>query len=154
MNADPPARPGFFARLWASNPVRYVVVGGAAFIIDISLLALFYEVLHIPLAVSTPMAFLLSFAITFLLQRTIAFGSQGKLASSAVRYTILVAANTVATTAIVTSAAALGLPWELGKVIAVGSTTVWNYFAYRHWIFRTRPGEGGPISPDAVPPEV
>ena len=152
MNADSPARRGLFARLWASNPVRYVVVGGAAFVIDISLLAVFYEVLHVPLAVSTPMAFLLSFAITFLLQRTLAFGSQGKIGSSAIRYTILVAANTVATTAIVTSAAAVGFPWEIGKVIAVGSTTVWNYFAYRHWIFRAKPSSGESVSTDPHPP--
>lgn len=122
--------------LWSLGPVRYLVVGVAAFLIDIGLLFVLYELVGIPLAVSTPLAFLLSFAITFLMQRAFAFESGGRLVSSAVRYGLLVAANTVATTLIVTAGAAWGLPWEFAKVIAVASTTVWNYFAYRYWIFR------------------
>lgn len=127
---------GRLRAFWSLAPVRYLVVGGVAFLIDIGLLFVLFEVIGIPLAVSTPVAFLLSFAITFLMQRAFAFESGGRLVSSAVRYVLLVAANTVATTLIVTTGAAWGLPWEVAKVVAVASTTVWNYFAYRYWIFR------------------
>jgi putative flippase GtrA len=119
----------------SSSPVRYVLVGGLAFLIDIGLLWLLHEGLRVPLAISTPVAFLLSFAITFFLQRALTFRTSAGVVGSAVKYTLLVAFNTVATTLIVTGGASLGLPWEWAKVIAVASTTVWNYFGYRYWIF-------------------
>lgn len=120
---------------WRHSALRYLVVGGGAFLIDLGLLALLHDVFAVPLVVATPAAFLLSFAITYFLQRAFTFGTEAGMASSAVKYTTLVAFNTVATTAIVAAVAALGLPWVVGKVVAVGSTTVWNYFAYRYWIF-------------------
>jgi putative flippase GtrA len=124
--------------VWSSSAVRYLVVGGGAFLIDVGLLAGLHDLLSVPLVVATPAAFLMSFAITYVLQRTFTFGSTAGVASSAAKYTALVMFNTFATTGIVSAAASLGLPWIVGKVVAVGSTTVWNYFLYRHWIFAER----------------
>lgn len=126
------------ARIWSSSAVRYVVVGGFAFVFDVALLWLLHEMLGISLAISAPVAFLASFAVTYTLQRLVAFRSDEAVLPSVIRYTLLVAFNTVATTGIVWAANAAGLPWESGKVIAVAATTVWNYFAYRHWVFPTR----------------
>lgn len=128
-------------RVWSHSAVRYLVVGGGAFLIDVGLLALLHDLWSVSLVVATPTAFLLSFAVTYLLQRTLTFSSDAGVASSAVKYTALVAFNTVATTGIVAGVAALGLPWIVGKVVAVGSTTVWNYFLYRYWIFPARKAE-------------
>lgn len=128
-------------RVWSHSAVRYLVVGGGAFLIDVGLLALLHDLWGLSLVVATPAAFLLSFAVTYLLQRTFTFSSDAGVASSAVKYTALVAFNTVATTGIVAGVAALGLPWIVGKVVAVGSTTVWNYFLYRYWIFPARKAE-------------
>lgn len=135
-------RPGIVARgarrVWSNSAVRYLVVGGGAFLIDIGLLALLHDVAGVPLIIATPTAFLLSFVVTYLLQRTFTFSSDTGVASSAIKYTALVCFNAVATTGIVAGIAALGMPWVVGKMVAVGSTTVWNYFAYRHWIFPAR----------------
>lgn len=134
--AEPAGRPrGFIARVWSSSAVRYLVVGGVAFGVDVGLLALLHDVAGIALAIATPTAFLISFAVTFVLQRTFTFQSDAGIGASAIKYTTLVAFNTLATTGIVTLAPALGLPWIVGKVVAVGATTVWNYFCYRYWIF-------------------
>lgn len=140
-----PVRSGPLARavrrVWSHSAVRYLVVGGGAFLIDVGLLALLHDVFGVALVIATPTAFLLSFAVTFVLQRTFTFSSDAGMASSALKYTSLVAFNTLATTGIVAGIAALGLPWVVGKIVAVGSTTVWNYFAYRYWIFPARPSE-------------
>lgn len=139
MHADPtPERRSLLGRLWSSSAARFLVVGGFSFLFDIGLLWLLHEVFHVPLAISTPTAFLTSFVLTYTLQRTVAFRSSESVAPSAVRYTILVAVNTVATTLIVAVSDAIGLPWGIGKVAAVVATTVWNYFAYRYWVFATR----------------
>jgi len=133
--------PSLLARAWSSSAVRFLAVGAFAFLFDVGMLWLLHDGFSVPLSVSTPIAFLLSFAVTFALQRIVTFRSTRAIAPSFVRYTLLVAANTVAITAIVWFADAIGLPWIVGKIAAVVATTIWNYFAYRYWVFsRTEDG--------------
>ncbi|MFJ4224660.1 GtrA family protein [Microbacterium sp. NPDC089695] len=128
-------------RLWKHDAVRYLMVGGFCFVVDVFLLWLAHDVLGVPLPIATTVAFLASFAVTYTAQRVIAFASDSRVVPSVARYTALVAFNTVATTGIVWAVDALGAGWLTGKVIAVVATTVWNYFAYRHWVFsERRPG--------------
>jgi putative flippase GtrA len=123
-------------RAWSSSAFRYLVIGGIAFLFDFGLLYLLHEFLGIAVYVATPVAFIASFALTYLMQRYFTFGATSAWGSSALKYTALVAFNTVATTLIVTGTDALGWSWAAGKVVAVTATTVWNYFAYRYWVFR------------------
>lgn len=135
MPTEPARTPSLLTRIWAHSAVRYLVVGGFAFVFDVAVLFVLHDVLGIALAISTPLAFLASFVVTYTLQRTIAFRSGDGVAPSVIRYAALVAFNTVATTAIVWGWDALGGPWIVGKILAVVATTVWNYFAYRYWVF-------------------
>ena len=135
---DPIRRDSLFARLWQSSVVRYLAVGGFAFAFDAGVLWLLHEMIGIPLTISTPIAFLLSFVVTYTLQRTVAFRASDTIAPSTIRYAILVVWNTIATTLIVWLAVELGLAWIVGKVLAVVTTTIWNYFLYRTWVFRRR----------------
>ncbi|MFH8249104.1 GtrA family protein [Microbacterium sp. B2969] len=128
----------FGRRVWARSAIRYVVIGGVAFAFDVGLLFVLHEVLGIPLPISTPVAFLTSFCVTYLLQRIFTFRLEGRVASSAVKYTLLVIANTFAVTGIVAAVDALGGSWFAGKLLAVVAMTVWNYFAYRYWVFAPR----------------
>lgn len=128
--------------LWQHSAVRYLVTGGFCFLIDVGLLWLAHEVLGIPLPIATAGAFLLSFVVTYTLQRVVAFGGDSRVAPSALRYVLLVLVNTAATTAIVWVFSELGAEWIVGKVTAVVCTTVWNYFAYRYWVFA--PGKEHP----------
>lgn len=120
---------------WSSSVVRYLTAGVLSFAFDAGLLWLLHEVFAIPVAVATPVAFLASFAVTYSLQRTVAFRSDDAVAPSVLRYTALVVINTIATTVIVWAVDSIGLPWLTGKVLAVAVTTIGNYFAYRYWVF-------------------
>jgi putative flippase GtrA len=133
-----PRRPSaVLRRLWEQSAVRYLVVGGFCFFVDVGLLWTTHDVLGAPLAIATPIAFLASFAVTYTLQRVVAFASAARVAPSVARYTALVIFNTLATTVIVWAVDAVGWTWLVGKVLAVVVTTVWNYFLYRFWVFRT-----------------
>lgn len=139
MQADQPrGSTSLVASVWASSAVRYLFVGGLSFLFDVGVLWLLHDGLHVPLPVATPIAFLLSFAVTYTLQRTLAFRAADGVAPSVIKYALLVAFNMVATTGIVWAFAAVGAPWLVGKVAAVFATTIWNYFAYRLWVFPTR----------------
>ena len=126
-------------RLWDHSAVRYLLVGGFCFVVDVALLWLAHDVLGVPLAIATPVSFLASFAVTYTLQRVVAFASDSKVVPSVARYTALVVFNTLATTGIVWAIDEAGAGWLLGKVVAVVATTVWNYFAYRYWVFAHPP---------------
>jgi putative flippase GtrA len=130
-----PVRSTPLARLVSSSVVRYLIAGGLSFLVDFGLLALLHNVVGWPVWLATGVAFLVSFAFTYTIQRMFSFMSRAPHGRALVRYTILVAFNTLATVGIVSLVNTSVLGWAGGKVIATIVTTVWNYFAYRYWVF-------------------
>ncbi|WP_431279739.1 GtrA family protein [Leifsonia poae] len=122
-------------RLLSHSAVRYLIAGGLSFLVDFGLLALLHNVLLWPVWLASGVAFLLSFAFTYTIQRMFSFLSSAPHGRAVLRYTILVIFNTLATIAIVSLINSSALGWIGGKVVATIVTTVWNYFAYRYWVF-------------------
>lgn len=133
--AEPDAPVGLVARIWRNSAFRYLLAGGTAFLVDAGLLAIFREVFGWPVWASAGTAFVLSFFFTYFVQRVFAFGSDLPHGKALFRYIVLVAFNTLATMGIVSLVALTPLGWFVGKVIATGATTVWNFFIYRAWVF-------------------
>ncbi|TFC36636.1 GtrA family protein [Cryobacterium sp. TMT2-14] len=139
---DDVARQSAFGRIVRHSAVRYLVAGGLAFLVDIGILALLREVLVWPLWLATGVAFLLSFFFTYSIQRYFSFESSAAHGVALLKYAALVGFNTIAVVFIVTLINPTPLGWLGGKVIATGLSTVWNYFAYRYWVFAdTRPSK-------------
>lgn len=124
-----------FRRATRHSGLRYLVVGGTSFLVDIGMLALLHEVILAPLWLATAVAFLVSFVFNYTLQRTIAFRGGGSHTRSLLRYGALLAFNTLATVAVVTAFDVL-VGWGVGKIVATTLTTIWTYFVYRYWVFR------------------
>jgi putative flippase GtrA len=114
---------------------RYLFFGGLSFLVDFGLLVLFREVFRWDLSVAAATAFLLSFAFSYTVQKLFAFESAHRTHVSLGRYTLLVAANTIATVVIVQLLSLTGLGYGGAKVVSTAATTVWNYFLYKHWVF-------------------
>lgn len=134
-----PALQGLAIGLYRHPVVRFLLVGGLSFAIDLGLLALLHEVFGVDLWIATPIAFLVSLVFNFLLQRIFTFQATNKGSVSAAKYLLLVLLNIVVSDVIVTGFDALGWSYVVGKTTATILTTVWNYFLYRHWIFRRDP---------------
>lgn len=133
---------GLLKRVLRHSLTRYLVVGGLSYAVNVLLLNLLVEVVHLPRAwVAAPAAFLLTFVVSYTLQRVFAFRSEADVTGSVVRYTILVAINLVAQSLIHAGCERAGLGLATSQFIATGVTTVWNYFAYKHWVYvdRTHP---------------
>ncbi|MFF1571805.1 GtrA family protein [Leifsonia sp. NPDC058292] len=140
--------PSPLRKLFSHSGVRYLIAGGLSFLVDFGLLALLHNVLLWPVWLASGVSFLLSFAFTYTIQRMFSFGSTAPHGRAVVRYTLLVAFNTVATIVIVSLVNSSVLGWAGGKVVATVVTTVWNYFAYRYWVFADpRPPVSQPESP-------
>lgn len=137
QSADGQARPHRMRAFFDNSAVRYLIAGGLAFIVDFGLLFLFHEVFGWATWLAAGTAFVVSFGFTYTIQRVFSFGSQVAHGPALIKYTLLVAVNTVATAIIVALVDQSPLSWAGGKVIATVVTTVWNYFAYRYWVFAT-----------------
>lgn len=126
--------------------VKFLVVGGASFAIDLGLLALLHEVGGVDLWVATPIAFLASLVFNFLVQRKFTFRSSGRADVSLLKYGVLVVFNVIATDVVVNVVDGAGYPYALGKVIATVATTIWNFLLYKHWIFKS-PSREAAVAP-------
>jgi putative flippase GtrA len=122
-------------RIARHSAVRYLFAGGLAFLVDIGLLALLKNGLGWPLWLATGVAFLISFFFTYTIQRLFSINSGAPHGVALLKYAALVAFNTGTTVVIVALVDATPLGWVGGKVIATAASTVWNYFAYRYWVF-------------------
>ncbi len=135
---EPARQRSFLRAFFGHSAVRYLLVGGSAFVLDLALLGVFHEILGLPVWLATGLAFVLSFIYTFTMQRAFSFGGSSPHGQSLFRYSALVVFNTVATMGIVTLASATPLGWAGGKFLATAASTVWNYFAYRYWVFAAK----------------
>lgn len=130
------------------SAVRYLAVGGVAFVIDLGVLTVCYDGIGMPLWVATGTGFWASFFFNFFVQRRFSFGGTGAgVATSFWRYGALLAVNTVVTMAVVEAFERGGPGFTVGKVVVTVAQTIWNYFAYRHWVFVARPD----LEPDPAP---
>lgn len=114
---------------------KYLIVGVLSFAVDFLLLVLLHEFLGVDLWIATPAAFLASFVLNYLLSRFFTFGGTGAKGVSFFKYVALVAFNTIAVSLIVSGFEALGSSYMVGKVVSTAAMTIWNFFAYKYWVF-------------------
>ena len=118
------------------SAVRYLLVGSLSFVVDLGVLTLCYRGLGTPLWVATAAGFWVSFFVNFGVQRRFTFaGTKHAVASSLWRYGGLLAVNTVANIVVVGAFERAGIGFAVGKVVVTVAQTVWNYLAYRYWVF-------------------
>ncbi|MEA5122000.1 MAG: GtrA family protein [Propionibacterium sp.] len=118
--------------------VRYLLVGGSAFVIDFGSLALLKSGLGVPAWLSAAIAFALSTLYSFLLQRRFTFSADLHLGNSAVRYAILLTVNMVLTALIVEGFDRYLDLYLFGKVISTAVTTIWNFPIMKFWVYPRR----------------
>ena len=135
-NGPGPSSPAATLRGIIFGPAgKYLAVGVLSFAIDFLLLILLHEFFGVDLIIATPAAFLASFALNYLLSRFFTFAGTGARGASFVKYVALVAFNTVAASLIVSGFESLGSSYMLGKVLSTAAMTIWNFFAYKYWVF-------------------
>jgi len=113
----------------------YLAAGGVSLLLDIATLFLLHSVLRLPLIVAVSIAFFVGLFSNYAINRYWVFSGDGSHGRSMSRYGLLVVFNYAATVVIVAQLAAVGFPYIIGKLIAVGGTLLWNFLAYKHWVF-------------------
>ena len=122
-------------KLARHTAVRYLFVGGLSFLVDFGLLALLSQVFGWPLWIATGVAFLVSFAFTYTMQRVVAFGPRLRMVPPwpSMRSSWLSTPSHPSSSfnlrVRLCSDGAAARCWR--PVV----TTVWNYFSYKYWVY-------------------
>ena len=128
---------------WRLHPApRFLVAGGAAFVVDLGSLRILHGTLGIALAPATAGAFAIAFLVNFSLSRKwtfVASAQSGDARRQFGRYLVLVGLNLLATLLFVVGLSSVGMNYLWAKFVAVCVNSVGNYFAYRHWVFAVPP---------------
>lgn len=120
----------------AHGALAYLAIGLLSVGVDVGLLVLLREVVGVPLAVATAVAFGTSVLVNFALNRSVfATSTSAAVGVHALRYGGLVVANWAVTVLVVALAPSVGVPYLLAKLGVVAASTVWNYALYRSWVF-------------------
>ena len=125
--------------------LRFLVVGGVSYVVDIATLYGLHGRAGLPLVPSTAAALTTGLLANFTLNRWVVFGAARdgtRVHAQLVRYAVLVAANYALTLATVSLLAGAGVEYLIAKSISTGANAVLNFFAYRLWVFRPSAGHG------------
>lgn len=123
-----------------SQFIKFCIVGTFNTGLDFTILNLLYLVLHINIYVSNTASFFLSTTSAYLLNRywSFRFESSESHLKKLLQYTIISAISLLLSNLflfILTDK--MHLYYNFSKLITVFILTPWNYFANRHWTFKT-----------------
>ncbi|MDG4826351.1 GtrA family protein [Asanoa sp. WMMD1127] len=127
---------------------RFLALAGLGFGFDLALLALLDAVTPLPSAATVSIAFWVTYALNFALNRTFAFHADGHgVRGQFARFAPQVLGDYVLTLVGVTALGALGVGLVPARIIAGGTNLVFNYVLYRWWTFRRRPERADVAAP-------
>ena len=118
--------------------IRYVVIGGSVYVLEIALILLAQHWGASAVA-AVAISFWIGLGVSFLLQKLVTFGDRRMhhkvLLPQVVAFALLVVFNFLFTVG-ATKLFAHILPAVVTRTLAVGTTTVWNFYLYRTKIFK------------------
>lgn len=128
-------------KLWAITLVRYCLIGGVSYAIELAVLFTLHANLHLQRTVAAGIAFWVGLTISFVLQKLLAFKDFNKeakvVAKQGATYAVLVAWNYFVTLLIVSLFPNKYLLYS--RTLALLITTAWNYLVYKRYIFNKEP---------------
>lgn len=131
-------------RLRNNTAVRYVVVGGLAYVVEMGVLFVLSTTFGVSSVMAVAISFWIGFVVAFVLQKFVAFQHHDTrpkvVARQLALYSTLVAWNYVFTLAVAQIFANFASIFVL-RTIVILVVTLWNFAVYR-LVFKER-GEGG-----------
>lgn len=126
-------------RILGHSFTRFTGLAAIGFAFDLTLLALLNRFTPLPTAATVSIAFWVTYALNFTLNRYFAFEAHGHdhpVGPQVLRFVVQVLGDYVLTLGGVIALQRLGLNIVLARVGAGGTNLVWNYLLYRFWTFK------------------
>jgi putative flippase GtrA len=135
---------GLVGAMARHNLIRFGLMGGLTFGVDIGLLWLLHGVVHLWLWLATTLAYAVAFVIGFVLSREWVFPEAGRSRAQVYRYCVLVVGVLLLTVFGVQALAWLGVPYLAAKLVTSGVVAIVNYVVSRWWVFPAVPALAAP----------
>ncbi|QGF24651.1 GtrA family protein [Raineyella fluvialis] len=147
--------PGRLSHIIPPDLIGYAILNLFCFLVDMSVLTLFFRVFHAPYPVSTTVGYGTALVLSYLLNRWLNFHSRAPVGPQTVRYAFVVLINYfVLLQGVGTGLELLGVQFQLARLIAAVCEGIWTYIGMRWIVFRgdTRPAHSSaPVAePDPV----
>lgn len=128
------------AKRFLERPLgRYLVIGGSVYVLELIMIVA-AQALGASPTVAVGISFWVGLVISFLLTKLITFGDKRihhtVLLPQVIAFSLLVLVN-FSFTVLVTSWLQSVLPAVVTRTVALGVTTIWNFYLYRTRIFKT-----------------
>lgn len=118
---------------------RYLVVGGSIYVLELVVIVV-AQLLGASAVVAVGLSFWIGLAVSFVLQKLVTFGDKRLhhhvLLPQIIAFSLLVIFN-FGFTLLVTNLLYPALPAVVTRTLALGMTTIWNFYLYRTRIFKT-----------------
>jgi putative flippase GtrA len=121
--------------------LRYVAVGGAAFVVDFTMLILLTELAGVHYLLSAGLAFCAGLLVNYALSIAWVFSSRmlrDRRAEFVIFALVGIAGLGLTELILLTGTEGLGLDYRLSKIVAVGVVLIWNFGARKFLLFRER----------------
>lgn len=116
--------------------IGYCIINGLGFLIDMSLLAVFFRGVGLPYSVSVSLGYGLSAVYSFVVNRWLNFHSHGNLGRQSGRYVVTMVTNYVCLTLGLSSLLeSLGVHFELARFTAACVEGLYVYLMLSIWVF-------------------
>jgi len=131
-------RPGSrLTRVYRHSLTRFLFFSGIGLSFDLTVLLLLQRYTPLPLWVAVTVAFVLTYALNFMLNRWFAFdAAHGHAGAQLRRFLPQVLADYLLVVFAVSLLVWLGLPVIVARTLSATTNAVLNYCAYRWWTFR------------------
>jgi putative flippase GtrA len=124
-------------RILPRELVGFAIIGAFTFALDLSLLTILRDRTALPLSAAVSIAYVVAFAINFVLNRTVNFHSHAPIGGQALRYGVVILGDYLLTVGISTGLVGLGLNFAVARVLASFAVAIFTYSASRWWVFKS-----------------
>ncbi len=120
--------------------IRYLVVGGSAFIVEYLSYLFLLKVLKINYVHASIIVYSIIFWFVFYTNRRWSFESDGAMLPQLLKYVLLFAFNNLVGNVVLLRflTETLKISDVISPIIKMACIVVWNYFIYKHIIYRSR----------------
>jgi putative flippase GtrA len=125
-----------YRALFAVRVLRYAFVGGCAALVQISLLTIFVEILHLKPLLASTMALAVSVTVNYSLQHRVTFKSKSRHVVAAPQF-LLFTLGTLVANAVLFSGLLSILPYLAAQIVTLAAIFPVNYYLNRTITFRS-----------------
>ncbi len=118
--------------------VRYIIVGGMAFVVEYLFYQLLYRFLGLDYSLASVIVYSIMFWLVFLLNRQWSFQSEGNFKRQLFKYILLFLFNNLVANIFLMQflVEQLNISADVAPILKMFLVVIWNYYIYKYFIYK------------------